>query len=343
MRQQSIIGALIAAAATVVLAAAPAVAQDAADWQKVVDAAKKEGTLTFYIANAGNAQIAEMVRQFEAKTGIKVNKLEAPPPALAERVRSEANTGKAIGDVAEFGGTTQALLSKEGVLQGFGYLPNLKKLKIKQGVPEEVPGWVNGYALMINTNLVSSDREPKSWKDLLDPQWKGKILANDFDVSGAGQSWFSVTLAAFGQGYHEQLAKQNLTFFGGSPRAQMTRVAQGEFAMEVPILLPEINGLKGLPVKAIIPEEGLPYTAVSITTLKGAPHPNAARVFLNFVLEEQTQLIFAKAGFIPTTDVPDSEVPQDLRWMVHAKLLGTQDLEGQNERMALAGKIYKNK
>ena len=318
-------------------------AQTAAEWDQVVAAAKKEGRLALYIANVGSPENAAMIKLFETKYGIAVDKFESPPPALAERVRTEVNTGRTIGDVSIFGGTTHTLLDKGGFLQKHGGIPNAKNLVVKPSVEPEIPTSVNAYSIFVNTNLVPPDQEPKSWLELLDPKWKGRLLSNDFDVPGAGQSFFSVLLDKFGREFHEKLAKQNVTFFGGGSRTEVRRVASGEFAAIMPVILGDIKNYPGLPIKALIPNEGLPFTPVSVATIKGAPHPNAARLFLNFMLEPETQLIYASSGIMPTIGGLESRVAEDRRWMITPKLLGRQELEGQDERMQLANKIYKGR
>ncbi len=70
-------------------------------------------------------------------------------------------------------------------------------------MPEEVPVFVINYGLAINTNMIPAGQEPKSWKDLTDPKWKGKIISDELYFPGGGQSWFAVTLKTFGREFHD--------------------------------------------------------------------------------------------------------------------------------------------
>src|SRR5690606_33851868 len=113
------------------------------------------------------------------------------------------------------------------------------------------------FAILVNTNLVPEGDEPKNWTDLADPKWKGKILSDDPRALGAGNVWFSVTYEAYGEDYHKKMAAQNLVIsrvFAESNR----RIARGEFAIYLPFNISEYQSLKGLPIKPIIPEEGVP-------------------------------------------------------------------------------------
>ena len=80
------------------------------------------------------------------------------------------------------------------------------------------------------------------------------------------------------------------------------RVARGEFPMRIPQLFSNWLALKSLPVKFVAPDEGLPYIRFDFGVLNGAPHPNAARLFINHYLSEQVQTAYAVAGLMPVVD-----------------------------------------
>jgi iron(III) transport system substrate-binding protein len=88
--------------------------------------------------------------------------------------------------------------------------------------------------------------------------------------------------------------------------------------------------------------EGVPYVGFAGATLKDAPHPNAARLFLNFLLDDEPQLMQAREGFRPAVAGMDEKVPPELRpYTTGAKLLGTTRPEARNKMMKLAQGIYK--
>jgi iron(III) transport system substrate-binding protein len=120
------------------------------------------------------------------------------------------------------------------------------------------------------------------------------------------------------------------------------RVARGEYPVYLPFNISEVPKLKGLPVKPIIPTEGVPYVGFGGAVLKGAPHANAATLFLNYLLEEEPQIMLAEDGFRPAAKGMGSKVPAALRpYTVDAKLLGTTNPQSRDKMMKLAGQIYK--
>jgi len=99
--------------------------------------------------------------------------------------------------------------------------------------------------------------------------------------------------------------------------------------------------MKGLPVKLIFPTEGISYVRFDLGIVKGAPHPNAAKLMIDFYLSEEAQLIYANAGMAPVINIPLDKVNEDARAMSAAKLLGTTRVETQEANMAKAKDIYK--
>jgi len=105
--------------------------------------------------------------------------------------------------------------------------------------------------------------------------------------------------------------------------------------------LPDILDLKGLPVTAIIPTEGCPYVRFDGTMLKNAPHPNAARLLLDFFLSDEAQLLYANMGFVSVVGGLEGKIAAEAQPLAQAKLLGTTDPKLQEEMLKLAKQIYK--
>jgi len=321
--------------------ARPAVAQDDADWQKVVDAAKKEGKLTIYTASIGSPYQKTILQAFEKKYGIRIEAFEARASEVRERVRIEQAAGRFVGDIHHNGQTATWLMQRDGNFQPHGPIPNLKNIDPTYTVDDDirVPSEINSYGLLINRNLVKPADEPKSWQDLLDPKWKGRILSDDMRALGGGSVFFVVMHDTFGKEFHEKYATQKLVFSRDLANSER-RTARGEYPLYSPFLLSDYNQIRGLPVKPIVPAEGRPYVVFNLTVLKNAPHPNAARLFINFYLEPEQQLVFANGGFNPVVKGVVEKAPEDLRALLATKPMGTTVPPRQDAMMALAKEIY---
>jgi len=336
MRRRKVLG---------LLAAAPAIARPAAaqtdDWSKVVDAARKEGKLLIYTASTGSVPHKKVIQDFESKYGIKVDLLEARASEVRERVRVEQSAGRFLGDVHHNGSTTTWLMTRDGNFQPHGPIPNVKNVEAAYDPDDiKIPAEVISYGVLVNRNLVKPDDEPKSWKDLLDPKWAGKILSDDYRALGGGAVFFVVMQNTFGRDYHEKLAAQKPVFSRDILNSER-RVARGEYPLYLPFNLQNLNNLKGLPIKAIVPAEGRPYVRFDLSTLKNAPRPNAARLFMNHYLEPDSQLVFANAGYAPVVKGVVEKTLEEIRPLLATKAMGTTDPPKQDEMLALAKEIYK--
>ncbi|MGO8916499.1 MAG: ABC transporter substrate-binding protein [Stellaceae bacterium] len=323
------------------LAAPPARAEDSAEWQAVIAAAKQEGRVVFYTSAVGEPYHQEIGKAFEARYGIHLEALTARASELRERIRTEQAAGRVNGDLSFNGATTTKLQLDEGVFLPHGPLPDIGRLRPPfSDDGTRLPILVQAYGILVNTNLVKPGDEPKSWLDLADPKWRGRILSDDMRALGGGAVFFVATEERFGRAYHETLAQQQLAF-SRDYRNDERRVARGEYAVLMPFVISDLPALKGLPVKLVVPEEGAPYIRFELCLLKGAPHPNAARLFMNFYLSEEAQLVYARSGFAMATEGLADKVPPEIRPLVEVKLLGTTDPARMYDMLALAKEIYK--
>lgn len=335
------LGLVVAAAAGVTSGSLLRPAHAQSDWDKLVEAARKEGRVVLYTAHVGVKFHADIAAAFQKRYGIAVEILEARASELRERIRTEQAAGRSIGDVSHNGATTTALQLKEGAFLPHGPLPALAGLQSQfKSDGTRVPLFAIVYGMLVNTRLVPAGSEPKSWKDLLDPRWQGKILSDDVRALGGGSVFFFVTYEKFGPEFHQKLALQNLQFTRDI-RESERRVARGEAAIWIPFSAANYPPLKGLPVKAVVPSEGATYVRYEAALLKGAPHPNAARLFMNYLIEKDAQAIYANGGNVPVIEGATVGAAPEVRELIEVKLLGTTDAERQNDMLKAAKEIYK--
>jgi iron(III) transport system substrate-binding protein len=335
MLRRRVLGVLAASAAI----GSRAWAQD--DWAKAADAAKKEGKLVIYTASIGSPSLKAVTKAFEQKYGIAVELFEARASEVRERVRVEQAAGRFLGDVHHNGSTTTWLMMRDGNFQPHGPVPNIKNIVPPYEADDiRVPAEVISYGLMINRSLVKPGDEPKSWKDILDPRWTGKILSDDYRALGGGAVFFVVMHNTFGKEFLEKLATQKPVFSRDIQNSER-RVARGEYPLYLPFSLQDTNTLKGLPIKPIVPVEGRPYVRFDLAMLKNAPRPNAARLFMNFYLEPEQQIIYANAGYNPVVKGVIEKTIEELRPLLATKALGTTVPERQDAMLELAKQIFK--
>lgn len=287
---------------------------------KLVEAAKKEGSVNLYSYNFIGDTALAMQRAFKARYGINVDVITGRGAEFTERIRTEARTGNRVGDFFE--GSAAHVIN----LKNLGLTVSLKDLPVLQenkDIWRLDPSFVDldyhvlaAYPIFmqpfINTRLIKPEDEPKSWFDLLQPKWKGKIVFNDPVVSSTPHLVFQplVKAGVLTEDYIAKLGAQDLIFVTGAPEA-MERLARGE----APIFLWTQAGVasnmvrEGAPIKIIDFKEGIVGQAVTEAVVKDSPHPNAAKLFANWWLTQEGQTVFAKAR---GTSTIRKDAPADL-------------------------------
>jgi iron(III) transport system substrate-binding protein len=311
------------------------------DWNSVVEAAKKEGKVVLYNMALGAPYFTAVVKSFESRYGISVESLDLRASELAERIRTEQAAGRNIGDAEMITSTMIEEQLKNGdYVQKLPAIPNATKLRPPfKPTDYSVPAYVQPMGILINTRLVKPEDEPRSWNDLTSPKWKGKILSDDMRPLGSGNTLFSVLQNNMGKEFNEKLAEQK-PIFSRDMRNDARRVARGEYAIYIPQVFAFASDLKGLPVKIVVPEEGAPYAQMELAVLKNAPHPNAARLFIQHFLEPDSQALYANAWMLPVVSGAVERANADAKPFAGAKLMGMAKLSERPTMMELAKKLY---
>jgi ABC-type Fe3+ transport system substrate-binding protein len=319
-----------------------AAAAENSDWSTVVDAAKKEGKVVVYNMALGAPYYVAVVKAFEQKYGISVESLDLRASELVERLRTEHAAGRFLGDTELISSTMiEEQVGNGDHVQKLGAIPNAAALRPPFRQSEvSVPAYVQAVGILVNTRMVKPEDEPRSWRDLVDPRWRGKMLSDDMRPLGSGNTVFAVLQNALGASFNEKLAEQK-PVFSRDMRNDARRVARGEYPLYITQILAFTSDLKGLPVKAVVPQEGAVYATMEFAVLKNAPHPNAARLLINHFLESRSQLTYANAWMVPVVRDVVEQVQEDAKPFAAAKLLGSAKLAERPAMMELAKRLYK--
>ena len=284
----------------------PPTSQDVA-WDKVVAAAKKEGVVTvysfFYVGDMGR----DMAKTFQQRYGIRVEILASPGRQTVEKIKVEQTMKQGVADVVNTGTSSATEISVSGLGENvWRELPSLKDRTQFLVDPVYSPSGDLLFSSLtfitpaINTNLVKPQDEPKSFKDFLDPKWKGHIISLDPRTGGGSLFTALATMKYFKileDDYWRQMVPQ-LQLFGGSQQEQYRMVGRGEYKVALPASDSPIAPLlaEGAPMKLLAMDEGTVAQGDSIMAIKGAPHPNAAKLFIDWVLSPEGQEVYAKAA-----------------------------------------------
>jgi len=311
---------------------APALAQDAR-----VEAAKKEGKVVWYTSLA--LPTAEKIgKLFEAAyPGIKVEVQRTGSQRILQRVMQEQQANLKLVDVIHTSDAGHFVLLKEKKLlmkytpAGVDAFP--AGFKDKDGYYFTLRATVNVIAY--NTKLVSAAEAPKTWKDLLDPKWKGKLVTAHPGYSGVISTHVLALVHLHGWEYFKQLA-QNKLMLVQSAVDPAGVVASGERAVAV-------DGgdyyyyqmkKKGNPIEVVYPKEGVPLVVSPTAIASFAPHPNAAKLFTDFTFTRELQQVMADSEGLYTGH-PEVKYPTDKPKLSDLKLLNVdaEELEKRNEEI----------
>ena len=280
--------------------------------QKLIEGAKKEGELSIY-TSAQSDDMGALVKAFEQKYGIKVNVWRSSSEKVLQRAIQETRAGRAAMDIAETNGPELESMSREKILQAVKS-PHLKDL-IEQAIRPH-GDWVgtrlNVFVQAYNTQLVKKEEVPKTWEDLANPRWKGKLGIEQEDAD-----WLAGQFAEMGEAKAAKAFRDIVAANGISVRKGHTLLTQLVVSGEIPLALTVYNykaeqlKQKGAPIAwfHIGPAIARPN---GIGVSKIAPHPHAAVLFFDFELSEEGQKILAGRDFVPTSkkiDTPLNKIP----------------------------------
>jgi iron(III) transport system substrate-binding protein len=261
--------------------------------KELIDAAEKEGQLTYYTANFAETE-QEVIKAFNKRfPKIKVSMVRAPGGQLITRIKTEAAAGKLGADVIDH--SDRGLMKElEDLFMDYAP-PNAADYRTDALVsPKLWPGVTLGWAIAYNTALVKN--APKTWMDLTKPEYKGKQIGQVVGPSG-GTTWTRVMFErqVLGEDYWAKQAALGITLYpSGAPTSDA--LVRGEISI-APLLYNIIYTkiVEGAPAEAIFAPEGVPIIPYADGIPKTSKNPNAAKLFMNWRLSNEGQAFAIKS------------------------------------------------
>jgi iron(III) transport system substrate-binding protein len=295
--------------------------------QSVLELAKKEGKVVWY-SSLGLSLAQKVCDVFNKKgLGVTCELNRDGSERIFQKVMQEAGANLWIADVVHTSDISHFLDFKaKGMLAKYApagserFRPEFRDRDGFYAVLRGTP-----YVMAVNTQKVAKAEAPRRWKDLLDPKWKGKLVHAHPGYSGVVVTGMTGLLGAFGWDYYAALAKNNPLVVQSAEDPPM-KVSGGEAWVGV---AGEYNfyraAKKGNPIEIVFPEEGVPFVSSANAIMARAPHPNAARVFTDFLFGKEAQQILVDDGLY----VPNEEVSyaKDKRPLKEIKLLPAEPEE----------------
>jgi iron(III) transport system substrate-binding protein len=302
-----------------------------------LEAARKEGKVVWYtsLALPSAEKVAKLFE--DAHSGIKVEVHRTGSQRVLQRLMQELQANIKNADVVHTSDAGHFVLLKE------------KKLLLRHvppGVDKFPAGFrdADGYyfglratvnVIAYNTKLVPAAEAPKTWKDLLDPRWRGKLVTAHPGYSGVVATHVLALVHMHGWDYFKQLAQSKVMIVQSAVDPAGV-VASGERQVAV-------NGgdytfyqtkKKGAPIEIVYPKEGVPLVVSPTAITAFAPHPHAAKLFTDFTFTREVQQIMADSEGLYTGH-PEVKYPADKPKLSELKLLQVdpEELEKRNEEI----------
>ena len=281
---------------------APAATYTGADrLQKLIDGAKKEGEITIY-SSAPTDDMMALTAAFEKKYGVKAKMWRASSEKVLGRGITEARGNRFDADVYETNGPELEALHREKLLQ------EVKSSNLVDLIPQAIlphGEWIstriNIFTAAYNTKLIKKEDLPKTYQDLLNPKWKGKL-----GIEAEDADWFAGVIADLGEEVGLKLFRDIVASNGLSVRKGHTLLTNLVASGEVPIALTVYNYKaeqlknKGAPIDWFVIGKNAIARPNGIGVARKLQHPNAAVLFYEFCLTDAQQ-IFLQRDFVPTS------------------------------------------
>ncbi len=333
------------------------------DWNSVVEAAKKEGTVAVFVSLIGEAQPV-ITKTLKEKYGINIDWSVGRGAENTTKLNAQRNAGLYVVDAGLTGLATYFGRMKEmkvdAPLEPLLILPEVTdgskwrtgKIPLVRGESNVITFAAQRMPTMaINTDLVKGS-DITSLADVLNPKWKGKIVINDPSVAGAGNNWFDFVVSDVygkekGLPYMAALVKQE-PVIARDQRLMAEWIARAKYPIGLGASPSEVDKMvrAGAPIKATVTKEGAPLSSgsMNLVAIDKQPHPNALKFFVNWILSREAGEIISKysAGYVSErTDVSTEGIDPILIPQPKDVLPSEQAQMEQVANQRLAAEVFK--
>ena len=280
-------------------ASSPARAQDA-----LIADAEREGQLTFYNGTFGDTIGQDMVARFQARyPRVKLQLVRATAQVVYQRLLQDRSSGMRNCDVFSSSDISHfdQLMKQKRLLawtppNAANINPALKQLYVEG---QYYPALISMMALAYNTDKVTAAEAPRNWPDLLDPKWKNKGAVGHPGFSGYAGTWAVLMTQLYGDGFIDKLARNNL-LVGRSSNDSVTQLNSAErIVAAAPAYVAFESAARGNPIRVVYPTDGALLMSSPIAILADAPHPAAAKLFLEWFLGPEVSKLLVAQGAEP--------------------------------------------
>lgn len=290
---------------------------------RLVEAARKEGELTVYHAYP---RLTAMLDAYSKKYGIKVKAWRSGSEAILQRLTSEYRGARFEADIVQNNAPEMEAAHREKLLQ------EVRTPYTADLIPQALPAhreWVgitlDVWSAAYNTEKVKKEELPKTYQDLQDAKWRGRL-----GIEANNHAWFGTLVSELGEEKGTRTFNNIMATNGLSARKGHSLLANLVASGEVPLALtvynwnPEQLKAKGSPIEGhfIQPVIAQPST---IALMKRAPHPAAALLFYDFMLTDGQKLLADNSYVVTSKKLPSPIAGMDVKYIDPALALDSQD------------------
>jgi iron(III) transport system substrate-binding protein len=296
-----------------------------ADRQRVLEAgARREGSILLYTTGT---QTRPLLERFQQKYPyLKIELVRAGSTDVARKVLEEYQAGYEKVDAFELATHGLVVPRDENILQPFGspelaaYPPDAIEPKRNWAVVRE-----SYTGIGLNTKLLAPDKAPKTYADLLDPQWKGRMALSGSSTTPI--NWVGAMVIIQGVDFVRKLGAQNIRVYNITGRALANLMVSGEVMLSPTIYNSHVaeSAGKGAPLAWFSP--GLvPVTDSGVAIARKAPHPHAAMLLIDFLMSKEGAMLWEQIGYdSPRRDMAAGQPVQKLYLTNRPNFLGEYD------------------